>query len=128
VPDNRPTLRNLRLSGPAQRDILAILKWSRKEFGQPAALRYKALIKQALRDICADPELPGSMERQEILIEGVRTYHLAFSKSRVKGLRVKEPRHFLLYRQRDEHLIEMARVIHDSRDLTLNVPEEYQRR
>ena len=51
--------------------------------------RPKALIKQALRDIGADPERPGSTEGAEILIEGARTYHLEFSRGRVKGQGVK---------------------------------------
>jgi len=64
--------------------------------------RAKALIKQALRDIAADLERPGSTERPEILIEGARTYHLWYSRGRVKGQGVKAPRHFLLYRRREE--------------------------
>src|ERR1035441_1983782 len=39
-------------------------------------------IKQALRDIGADPERPGSTERPELLIEGARTYHLWYSLGR----------------------------------------------
>jgi toxin ParE1/3/4 len=45
----------------------------------------------------------------------------------VKGEGVKAPRHFLLYRRRDEGVIEVARVIHDARDLTRHLPEEYRR-
>ena len=110
-----------------QRDIKAILNWSRKEFGETAAARYKAPIKQALRDIGADPERPGSTEHPEIPIEGARTYHLWFSRGRVKGQRVKAPRHFLLYRRREERVIEVGRVCHDARDLARHVPEEYRR-
>ncbi len=62
---------------------------------------YKALIKQAVRDIGADPERLGSKERPEIMTKGARTHHLEVSRSRVSGSRVKAPRHFLLYRRRD---------------------------
>jgi toxin ParE1/3/4 len=125
VPE-RPSQRfEVRLTRTAQRDIKAILNWSRKEFGETAAERYKALIKQGLRDIGADPERPGSTERPEILIEGARTYHLEFSRRRVKGQGVKAPRHFLLYRRREERVIEVGRVCHDARDLGRHVPEEY---
>ena len=66
------------------------------------------------------------MERPEIMIEGARAYHLEFSRGRVKGQGVKAPRHFLLYR-RYERVIEVGRVIHDARDLTRHLPEEYRR-
>lgn len=108
-----------------KRDIEAILNWSRKEFGEIAAARHKALFKQAMRDIGTDPERPGSKESPEILIEGVRTYHLEFSRARVKGRGVKAPRHFLLYRRREEGAIEVGRICHDARDLARHVPKEY---
>jgi toxin ParE1/3/4 len=127
VPERRSRRFEVRLTRTAQRDVKAILNWSRKEFGEAAAARYKALIKQALRDIAADPERPGSAERPEILIEGARTYHLWYSRGRVKGQGVKAPRHFLLYRRREERVIEVGRVCHDARDLARHVPEEYQR-
>lgn len=118
---------DVRVSIEARRDIRAILDWSEREFGKKAALRYEALVIQALRDIGADPERAGSVERPAIMVEGARTYHLAFSRGRVKGRGVKAPRHFLLYRRCGEHSIEVGRVIHDARDLTRHLPEEYRR-
>lgn len=56
MPESRSRRLEVRLTRTAQRDIKAILNWSRKEFGEAAAVRYNALIKQALRDIAADPE------------------------------------------------------------------------
>jgi toxin ParE1/3/4 len=111
----------------AQRDIKAVLKWSEKEFGKGAAARYRVLIKQAVFDIGADPERPGSQDRTDLLVSGARTYHLSFSRSRVGGPGVKEPRHFLVYRRCEDGAIEVGRVIHDSRDLDRHVPEEYRR-
>jgi toxin ParE1/3/4 len=112
----------------AQRDVKAILNRSRKEFGESAAARHQALIKQAVREIGDDPERPGSTEQQTIMIEGARTYHLEFSRSRVTGiLRVTTPRHFLLYRQR-KGLIEIGRILHDSRDLARHLPDAYRRK
>jgi plasmid stabilization system protein ParE len=67
VPERRSRRFEVRLTRTAQRDIKAILNWSRKEFGEAAAERYQALIKQALNDIGADPERPGSMERRRSL-------------------------------------------------------------
>ena len=94
---------------------------------QPQRLAIGTLIKQAVRDIGADPERPGSKERPEIMIEGARTYHLEFSRGRVSGPGVKEPRHFLLYRRREDGLIEVARILHEGRDLQRHLPEDYRR-
>jgi toxin ParE1/3/4 len=103
------------------------MEWTVQEFGAQAALRYDALIKQALKDIAADPERPGSMERPEIMIEGARTYHLSLSRRRAGRPGVKEPRHFLLYRRRGKGVIEVARILHDGRDLQRQLPEDYRR-
>jgi len=115
----------LLVTGPARRDLAAIATWTVQEFGEAAALRYKALIRQALLDIEADPERPGSRERPDIMIEGARTYHISLSRARVTGVRVKKPRHFLLYRRRSDGLIEVARILHDTLDLTRHLPEAY---
>jgi toxin ParE1/3/4 len=123
VPKRRPPF-EIRVSHEARRDIRAILDWTGKEFGKRAALRYESLLTQALRDIDEDPKRPGSLARPEIAIEGARTYHLAFSRGRVKGPGVKAPRHFLLYRRREEGVIEVGRVIHDARDLERHLPED----
>ena len=113
------------LAPSARRDIREALQWSEDRFGTRAAARYRALLKQALRDIASDPERPGSTERPE-LSSGARTYHLRFSRERARaGGVVKNPRHFLLYRRRDEGTIEVARILHDARDLERHLPEEY---
>lgn len=82
-------------------------------------------MKQALRDIEADPELAGSKEHRDIFRGGVRTYHLSSSRDRVIGPQVKEPRHFILYRKREDGVIEVGRVLHDGRDLERHVPADY---
>lgn len=115
------------VTGPARRDITAIVKRSLQEFGEAASLRYSALIRQALLDIEADPERPGTKERPDLMTKGARTDHLEFSRSRGSGSRVKDPRHFLLYRRRDDGVIEVARILHDSRDLQRHLPNEYRR-
>ena len=120
-----PKKYEVRLTGPAKRDLSGLMEWTVQEFGERAALRYDTLIKQALKDIEADPERPGSKEWPEIMIQGARTYHLEFSRSRVSGSRVKEPRHLLLYRRREDGVIEVARILHDGRDLQRHLPEDY---
>ncbi len=94
--------------------MAVILERSLWGFGEAAALRYKTLIRQALRDIAADPERIGSVSRPD-LAPGARTYHLRLSRHRVAGDRVKEPRHLVLYRRRDGG-IKVARILHDAQD------------
>src|SRR3569833_214668 len=101
--------------------MAAILERSLWEFGEAAALRYKTLIHQALRDIGADPERIGSISRPA-LAPGARTYHLRLSRHRVAGGRVKEPRHLLLYRRR-ENDVKIARILHDAQDLKKHLSE-----
>jgi toxin ParE1/3/4 len=102
------------------------MEWTIREFGARAALRYDALIKRALKDIRSDPERPGSRIRPEIMIEGARTYHLSLSRTASADSRVKKPRHFLLYRCREQGVIEVARILHDGRDLDRHVPKDSQ--
>src|SRR5690242_7311758 len=90
------------VAGPARVDIAAILRRTLQEFGHAAKERYRALIGQALLDIEADPGRPGSKEKPEIMIQGARVYHLDFSRTRVTGTKVKEPRHLVLYRRRED--------------------------
>jgi len=115
----------VRITGAARRDILAVMRWSLQEFGEQAARRYDALLAQALADIAADPERPGSQQRPD-LTKGVFVYHLRFSRQRARtplGI-VRHPRHFVVYRRRD-HVIEVLRVLHDARDLAQHLPQEY---
>jgi len=99
-----------------------VLQWSAKKFGEHAAARYQALLKQAFRDIAADPECLGSQPRPE-LAKRVRAYHLRHSRDRTRSLLgiVREPRHFIIYRQRDR-IIDIVRVLHDARDLARHLP------
>ena len=115
------------VTGPARRDIPAILKRSFDEFGKPASVRYSALIRQALEDIETDPERPGSRQRLNIMVEGARIYHLELSRDRVSGEKVHNPRHVLLYRQRPDGVTEVARILHDARDLTRHLPKAYRK-
>jgi len=113
----------LRLTVPAQRDIAAITTWSVETFGQGAAQRYRALISLAFRELRADPGKPGSQPRPELLIAGARVYYLKFSKSRLPEP-VHKPRHFILYRVTG-NVLEIGRILHDSRDLARHVPPSY---
>jgi toxin ParE1/3/4 len=110
-----------------RQDLREILRWSEWRFGETAAARYRALIKQAVRDIAEDPMRPGSKERPDVMMKGVRTYHLHLSRTRVPVPGVKQPRHFILYRCREDGVVEVARILHDGRDLARHLPEGYRR-
>ncbi len=103
------------------------MEWTLEEFGARAALRCDALIKRALKDISANPELPGWGECPELLVPSARTYHLRFSRNRLSGLRVKCPRHFILYRRRADGGIDVGRIVHDRRDLHNHLSEDFRR-
>jgi toxin ParE1/3/4 len=105
---------HLDVTAAARRDIAGILRRSLQEFGGAAAKRYDRLIKQALHDIAADPQRPGTKQRPEL--PGVFLYHLTVSRDRLASETVKAPRHFVVYRVTGE-LVEVLRLLHDSRDL-----------
>ena len=54
-------------------------------------------------------------------------YHLWHSRNLVPVAdgRVKNPRHFLLYRTRSTGRVEIGRVLHDSMDFEHQLPEDY---
>ena len=108
------------LSLAARQDMRDVLSWNLDKFSGNAAARYRTLLIQALQHVQADPLRPGSKSRPE-LSEGARTYHLALSRSSVEGQAVKTPRHFILYRISPTG-VEVARILHDSRDLARHSP------
>ena len=103
-----------------RRDIADTLTWSEHQFGSAAADRYAALLRQALRDLLENPVRPGAKMRPDLAPDAY-VYHLMFSRDRVSGEGVKSPRHFVLYRYRNDR-IEFARLLHDSRDLERHLP------
>jgi len=105
------------LSRAARRDLRAVLHWSEENFGEAASVRYLELILQAIRDVGSDSDRPGSFERLDLAIPSAKTCHMSFSRTRVRGARVKSPRHFLIYRRRRDGMVEISRILHDARDL-----------
>jgi toxin ParE1/3/4 len=108
----------------AYRDIRDTLRWSVANFGKEAARRYEALIRQALHDIAADPERPGSSARPD-LAPSLRTYHISFSRDRARTstASVKHARHIVVYRRRGT-LLQILRILHDARDLEPLIPPD----
>jgi len=70
----------------------------------------------ALKDIAADPDQYPATSRDEIHPDA-RTFHIAR-----KGQRA---RHFFLFRIKDDEYIEMARLLHDSMELSNHLPPDY---
>jgi toxin ParE1/3/4 len=92
-------------------------------FGLTANQRHETLIAQALLDIAADPDRLG-VRRRDDLRPGLRTYHLLDSRRPVRGASgaVRHPRHFVLFRISEPDAIDVARILHDSMDLTQHLP------
>lgn len=114
------------LAPAAEEDIQSILAWTHEHFGEPARLRYEALLIRAMTEVADDPDRFGSFARPEIARE-IRTYHVHYSRNRTapRGRRVKRPRHFILYRRRADGVVEIGRILHESVDLKRHVPENY---
>ena len=110
----------------ARNDIASILAWTEENFGPQSLQRYGKLIAAAIEEVAANPEVAGSDQRPE-LAACCRTYHLFFSRKKAgrRGDRIRRPRHFLLYRVTESGAVEIGRVLHDSMDLNLHLPEEY---
>ena len=110
----------------ARSDVANILAWTEENFGPQTLKRYGKLIQTAIEEVAANPELAGSAGRPEIA-EHCRTYHLFHSRKKAggRGNRIRNPRHFLLYRVTEPDVVEIGRVLHDSMELEHHLPEEY---
>ena len=116
----------VRLAAPALNDIGDIWTWTVERFGHATALRYEALINQAIADIADDPARPAAKERPDLL-PGVWFYHLGFSRAHVPSDQsVNSPRHFVMFRHLQPGVIEILRILHDGRDLARHLPAGFQ--
>lgn len=114
----------IRLSDAAQADVVDILVWTQEQFGAAARARYESLIVAGLRDVAAQPDRPGSIERPE-LGAGVRSWHLRLSRNHPStgAAGVRRPRHFLIYRVEPKLLV-VGRVLHDAMELAQHLNPE----
>lgn len=103
----------LRLSASARADIVNVLSWTARRFGDQTQARYERLLSKALRDLSTEPLRLGSAARPE-LGNGVRSYHLRHSR---KHSGVARPRHLILYRIAEGSIVEVGRVLHDAMEL-----------
>jgi toxin ParE1/3/4 len=70
-----------RLTGPAERDILDILRATRTMFGTAQLRSYAALIDKAILMVAENPDRPGMLPRPE-LGPDVRLFHLELAAGR----------------------------------------------
>ena len=105
----------VRLSEAAERDFVTIIQWTAENFGRRQAMTYRRALIAALTALQYGPDLPDSLPRDE-LQPGMRSLHVAR-----KGRR---GRHFILYRGRQEGVLDIVRILHDSMDLACHVPPD----
>ena len=86
----------------------------------------EVIIAPKVRSDILNPELSGSTSRPEIA-DNCRTYHLYFSRKSAGRSRdrIRQPRHFLLYRVAKANILEIGRVLHESMELEEHLPDEY---
>jgi toxin ParE1/3/4 len=119
----------LRIASTAKDDIEDLLAWSEERFGVAARERYQDLLARALMDIAGDVARPGVRIRPELGLN-VFSYHFFFSRegaTRRSGhakVKVLRPRHFLVGRIAEPGLVDILRVLHDSMEVSLHLPDE----
>lgn len=104
----------VRLTDKAELDLLEISRWTAENFGARQAELYLETIWLAIEALCDGPEILGAKKRDE-LAPGVRSLHTACHGH--KG------RHFVVFREADDQILEVLRLLHDSMDLARHLLE-----
>jgi len=120
VTDGR-TLWRVRLADAAEKDFREIIRWTLQQFGVAQAASYAKILSAALTSLTEGPDVRGARPREEIG-KGIFTLHVAR-----KGAR---GRHFIVFRAgrgKDQQIIEVLRLLHDSMDLARHVPRDQNR-
>ena len=97
----------LRFSKLAVRDMENVLIYTLNHFGERKHREYRELLKQALKEMAANPRRWPARQRPEIHRDAW-TFHIE--------RRGKKARHFFLYRIYDD-FVEIGRLLHDSMDI-----------
>lgn len=97
-----------RLSSHADRNLLSILKYTKKVWGPEQVFTYLELLGHTRDMIVANPSLPGSKSRED-LSAGCRSFRCG--------------EYILFYRLRN-NTVEIARILHESMDFPRHVGEE----
>jgi len=115
-------MRQIRVTGPARRDIAKILRRSRAEFGEQTRQRYRRLIDQALQDLGDDPDRAGVRAINDVR-EGYFVYHLKWSRMASPGPSVRQPRHLIAFFADDSDAIIVAGVFHERQMLARHITD-----
>ena len=96
-----------------------------RKLGDQARQRYQALILAALQAVAGTPYCIGSQDRDE-LAPGLRSYHLIYSRQQTNSPHgmVKSPRDIVFYRVVSGDVIEVVRLLHDTMDVQLHLPND----
>ena len=119
-------MRQIRVTGPARRDITRILRQSSAEFGDQARQRYRRLIDQALKDLGADANRVGVQSIDDIR-KSYFLYHLKWSRKAPADPPVRQPRHLIAFYIDNSEKIIVARIFHERQMLSqhLSEPDEH---
>jgi toxin ParE1/3/4 len=103
--------RTIVLGGLAERDFSEIVDWTTENFGPRQAERYVDEILATIDAIAENPNSSRSRERPEI-------------GAGYRSVRLRRPgRHFILYRTEGMDTVLVVRILHDSMEISLHVPE-----
>ncbi len=114
-----------RISRQARTDIVDILRFTEVKFGEGARRRYQGLLQTTFLSIAEEPGRVGSASREE-LAPGLRSLHLYFCRLEVATDRVIRPRHIVFYRQVDDQVIEIVRILHDAMEVSMHLQHLHQ--
>ena len=105
----------VRLTAAAEDDFRSIVVWTAEHFGFEQALRYRATIFAALRELGDGPDTPGTLDRAE-LGRKLRSLHVA--------RRGRRGRHVILFAASEDDRIDIVRILHDSMDFARHLPSQ----
>ena len=106
----------VRLAARAELDFSEIITWTIENFGERQAKTYVETLSLAIEALHDGPDILGSKVRDEIGL-GIRTLHVA--RQGRKG------RHFVAFSVSEGHIINVLRLLHDSMDLAIHLPEDH---
>lgn len=103
----------LRITQQADRDMVAILRWTAAHFSPQQADVYAETLTLSMNALLQGPGVPGARIRNDIQ-PGLFSLHVARQGRR--------GRHFIMFRPDHTcHCIDVLRVLHDSMDLRRHV-------
>jgi len=115
-------MRQVRVTGPARRDMGKRLERSGADFGDQARRRYRRLIEQTLHDLGDNATRAGVRSIDDIR-EGYFVYHLKWSRKDTRGPSVRQPRHLIAFYIDDSDAVIVARLFHERQMLARHLTD-----